>query len=67
MRGCKTFFFSVAIATVIKSFMTYRFFEPSRRAIERSPHPALSLFALATARAAKCRLNCELLSIAEGG
>jgi len=28
---------------MIKSFMPYRFFEPSRRAIERSPHSALPL------------------------
>jgi len=47
--------------------MAYRFFEPSQRAIERSPHSALPLFALATARASKSRLDCELLSIAEGG
>ncbi|MDD5401440.1 MAG: hypothetical protein PHQ93_09660 [Sulfurimonas sp.] len=46
--------------------MPCRFFEPSRRAIERSPHSALPLFALALARASKSRLDCELLSIAEG-
>jgi len=38
---------------------------PSRRAIERNPHSALILFALAMARASKERLDCELLSIAE--
>jgi len=38
---------------------------PSLRAVERNPHSALPLFALAMARASKERLDCELLSTAE--